>query len=292
VARLLLLTSVCECCVKLMRMSKEELRSHVGRVVAVIPARMGSSRFPGKPLAPLLGRPMIEHVARRALMCDLLDAVYVATCDEEIRSAVEQFGGEAIMTSPTHERASDRVAEAAENFEAEVVVMIQGDEPMVTPSMIAAAVAPFAEDAAVSCVNLARRIDRREEYFDRNTIKVTMNARGDALYFSRAPIPADAFARETDGVCPPVFKQVCVIPFRRDFLHEFARLPQTPLERAESIDMLRAIEHGRPVRLVLIEEETHAVDTAEDLRLVEALMTNDPLVRLYADARVRGGRRV
>jgi 3-deoxy-manno-octulosonate cytidylyltransferase (CMP-KDO synthetase) len=275
-----------------MRVPTEEFKSPVRSVVAVIPARMGSSRFPGKPLAPLLGRPMIEHVVRRALMCDMLDAVYVATCDEEIRSAVEQFGGEVIMTSSAHERASDRVAEAAEGLEAEVVVMIQGDEPMVTPAMIASSVAPLFEDASVSCVNLARRIERREEYVDRNTIKVVSDVRGDALYFSRAPIPADAFTRDRADEGPPVFKQVCVIPFRRDFLREFARLPQTPLERAESIDMLRAVEHGRPVRLVETHEDTHAVDTAEDLRLVEALMKDDPLVRLYAEAGVGRGRRV
>jgi 3-deoxy-manno-octulosonate cytidylyltransferase (CMP-KDO synthetase) len=265
--------------------------SIVGRVVAVIPARMGSSRFPGKPLAPLLGRPMVEHVVRRAAMCERLDAVYVATCDEEIRAAVERFGGEVIMTSAAHERASDRVAEAAESFEAGVVVMIQGDEPLVTPHMIAAAVAPLAGDASVSCVNLARRIERREDYFDRNTIKVLSNLKGDAVYFSRAPVPDGAFARDREGPAPPVFKQVCVIPFRRDFLREFARLPQTPLERAESIDMLRAIEHGRPVRLVEIEEETHAVDTPEDLRLVEALLRDDPLVRLYDGAGFQHGRR-
>jgi 3-deoxy-manno-octulosonate cytidylyltransferase (CMP-KDO synthetase) len=268
------------------------LRSIVGRVVAVVPARMGSSRFPGKPLAPILGRPMVEHVMRRAAMCELLDAVYVATCDEEVRASVERFGGEVIMTSAAHERASDRVAEAAERFEAEVVVMIQGDEPLVTPRMIAAAVAPLFADAGVSCVNLARRIERREEYFDRNTVKVVSNVRGDALYFSRAPVPADAFARLPVAGRPPVFKQVCVIPFRRDFLREFARLPPTPLERAESIDMLRAIEHGRPVRLVEIEEETHAVDTPEDLQLVEALMKDDPLVARYGEACVGGRRRV
>ena len=272
-------------------------QGEVGRVVALIPARMGSSRFPGKPLAPLLGRPMVEHVVRRAAMCELLDAVYVATCDEVIRAAVEGFGGDVLMTSAAHERASDRVAEAAEGFEAEgfeaeVVVMIQGDEPMVTPAMIAASVAPLFADASVSCVNLARRITRREEYFDRNTIKVLMDVRGDALYFSRAPVPAGAFALEKTAESPPVFKQVCVIPFRRDFLREFARLPPTPLERAESIDMLRAIEHGRPVRLVEIEEETHAVDTPEDLRLVEALLKDDPLVRLYGGARVGERRRV
>src|SRR5215212_9498158 len=177
-----------------MRVPTEELKSPARSVVAIIPARMGSSRFPGKPLAPLLGRPLIEHVVRRALMCDLLDAVYVATCDEEIRSAVERFGGGVVMTSDAHERASDRVAEAAEGFEAEVVVMIQGDEPMITPRMIAAAVAPLFADASVSCVNLARRIERREEYVDRNTIKVVSNVRGDAVYFSRAPIPEGAFA--------------------------------------------------------------------------------------------------
>ncbi|HEX8118099.1 MAG TPA: 3-deoxy-manno-octulosonate cytidylyltransferase [Pyrinomonadaceae bacterium] len=266
------------------------MKRGAGKVVAVIPARMGSSRFPGKPLARLLGRPMIEHVARRAAMCETLGAVYVATCDEEIRAAVEGFGGNVIMTSSAHERASDRVAEAAEHFDAEVVVMIQGDEPLVTPRMIAASVAPLLEDPSVSCVNLARRIERREEYLDRNTIKVVSDVRGDALYFSRAPVPEGAFA---DGAAsPPVFKQVCVIPFRRDFLREFARLPQTPLERAESIDMLRAVEHGRPVRLVEIEEETHAVDTPEDLRLVEAMLKDDPLVRLYEAACVALGRRV
>lgn len=275
-----------------MKTLPEELRSVAGRVVAVIPARMGSTRFPGKPLAPLLGRPLVEHVVRRAAMCEQLDAVYVATCDEEIRAAVESFGGEVVMTSDAHERASDRVAEAAERFEAEVVVMIQGDEPLVTPRMIEAAVAPLFEDTSVSCVNLARRITRRVEYFDRNTIKVVTNVSGDALYFSRAPVPADAFTLEGAGAHPPVFKQVCVIPFRRDFLREFARLPPTPLERAESIDMLRAVEHGRPVRMVEIEEETHAVDTPEDLRLVETLMQDDPLVRLYGEALIRGRRRV
>ena len=254
------------------------------RIIAIIPARMGSSRFPGKPLAPLLGRPMIQHVVQRATMCDLLDAVYVATCDEEIRKVVEEFGGAVLMTSAAHERASDRVAEAAAAIEADIVVMIQGDEPMITPGMIASAVAPMFQDPSVACVNLARRIVNQKEYLDRNTIKVVMNVHEDALYFSRSPIPAldnaSNFSNEASG-CPPVFKQVCVIPFRRDFLREFARLPQTPLERAESIDMLRVVEHGGRVRLVVTEVDTHAVDTAEDLRLVEALMMEDPLILKY-----------
>jgi len=252
-------------------------------IIAIIPARMGSSRFPGKPLAPLLGRPMIEHVVHRALISDLLDAVYVATCDQEIRDVVEGFGAPVIMTSADHERASDRVAEAAAALEADIIVMIQGDEPMITPGMIASAVAPLIRDPSVTCVNLARRIVSREEYIDRNTIKVVMNVHGDALYFSRAPIPALDFA-SVDS--PPVFKQVCVIPFRRDFLREFARLPQTPLERAESIDMLRVVESGGRVRMVETEVGTHAVDTIEDLRLVETIMKDDPLILRYGVSRM------
>lgn len=256
----------------------------------MIPARMNSSRFPGKPLARLLGRPMIEHVLRRTAMCEQLDAVYVATCDEEIRDAVEGIGGSVLMTSAAHERASDRVAEAAERVEADIVVMVQGDEPMITPRMIASAVAPMLVDPSIRCVNLARRIVSRDEYASPNTIKVVMNARGDALYFSRTPIPAINFAHDSAGDTAsdsagvrrvPIFKQVCVIPFRRDYLREFARLPPTPLERAESIDMLRVLEHGGRVRLVETDVDTHAVDTPADLRLVESLMESDPLVLRY-----------
>jgi 3-deoxy-manno-octulosonate cytidylyltransferase (CMP-KDO synthetase) len=230
---------------------------------------MASSRFPGKPLAPLLGRPMIEHVLRRAEMSTQLSAVYVATCDEEIKNVVERLGGHVIMTSPTHERASDRVAEAAGQVQAAIVVMIQGDEPMITPVMIAAAVTPLLDDRSVDCVNLVRRITNQQDHLDPNIIKVVMNVNHDALYFSRAPIPWIEF---TEANRLPVFKQVCVIPFRAEFLREFARLAPTPLERAESIDMLRILEHGRRVRLVETTVETHAVDTPEDLLLVEKLM--------------------
>jgi len=250
----------------------------MGPIIAIIPARMGSSRFPGKPLARILGRPMIEHVFRRASMCVLLDSVYVATCDEEIRRVAEGFGAPVLMTSPAHERASDRVAEAAASLDADIVVMIQGDEPMITPEMIASAVAPMIEDPSVNCVNLARRIANWAEYIDRNTIKVIMDVHGDAIYFSRAPVPALDLASVERGAA---FKQVCVIPFRREFLHEYARLPQTPLERAESIDMLRVIESGGRVRMAPTDTDTHAVDTAEDLRLVESLMKDDPLMTRY-----------
>ncbi|HET6977408.1 MAG TPA: 3-deoxy-manno-octulosonate cytidylyltransferase [Pyrinomonadaceae bacterium] len=239
------------------------------RIVAIIPARLGSSRFPGKPLAQLLGRPMIEHVLRPAEQCTQLSAVYVATCDQEIKSVVEGLGGRVIMTSPAHERATDRVAEAAEQVEADIVVMIQGDEPMITSAMISAAITPLLVDRSVECVNLIRRITNQHDYLDPNTIKVVMNVNHDALYFSRAPIPALEFLA---GEQTPVFKQVCVIPFRTEFLRAFMSLSPTKLEQAESIDMLRIIEHGRRVRLVETTVETHAVDTPEDLRLVKKLM--------------------
>ncbi len=257
---------------------RERQGKFMDKIAAVIPARMNSTRFPGKPLASVLGMPMIEHVFRRAVLCDWLDAVYVATCDDEIRRVVKDFGGEVIMTSPHHERASDRVAEAAENLSAEIVVMIQGDEPMITPEMIRAAVEPMLRDSSIECVNLARRIESFEEYVNPNTIKVVMNLRGDALYFSRSGIPAIDF---TDPNRPPVFKQVCVIPFRRRCLSEFARLAPTPLEQGESVDMLRILEHGGRVKLAETYADTHAVDTPDDLRLVESMLKNDRLFLRY-----------
>ena len=248
------------------------------RIVAGIPARMGSSRFPGKPLASILGISMIEHVYRRTAMCDMVDEVFVATCDEEIRRAVEEFGGEAIMTSSAHTRASDRIAEAIEGLEADVVVMIQGDEPMVVPQMIEAALSPIIRDSAVQCVNLAKRIETEEEHRDPNTIKVVMDRRGDALYFSREAVPT---WRVLSFSQIPIFKQVCIIPFRRESLLKFGSLEPTSLEIAESVDMLRFLEHGYPVRMVETDVETFAVDTPTDLARVESLMRQDPLVQKY-----------
>jgi len=244
----------------------------------VIPARMSSSRFPGKPLAKILGISMIEHVYHRVALCEALDAVYVATCDEEIKQAVEDFGGKAIMTSEVHQRASDRVAEAALVIDADVIVMVQGDEPMVVPQMIDQAVAPFGKGEDVQCVNLAKRILDEDEFLNPNTIKVAIGASGDALYFSREPIPTP---RVLDFDNVPAFKQVCIIPFTRDLLLKYTQLEPTPLEIAESVDMLRYLEHGYKVRMVETEFETYAVDTPEDLERVEKILKSDPLVKLY-----------
>lgn len=242
------------------------------RIVAVIPARMGSWRFPGKPLALLCGRPMVEHVYRHTAACDLLDEVIVATCDQEIADAVQSFGAKAVMTSGKHERASDRVAEAVEKSHADIVVMVQGDEPMIRPAMISAAVEPMLADLAIECVNLAAPIRNEQELNDKNTIKVTMSNTGNALYFSREPIPTVYSLPFKEGEW---YKQVCVIPFRRRTLEKFATLPEGILERAESIDMLRLLENGIPVHMVRTEYQTHAVDTPDDLRYVESLMEDD-----------------
>ena len=249
------------------------------KIVAIIPARMGSSRFPGKPLAPILGRPMIEHVYRRTLLCEALNDVFVATCDRDIFEAVESFGGKAVMTSPEHERASDRVAEAAENMDYDVVVMIQGDEPMTYPEMITESLVPFQSGKeAAACVNLTARIKSKKEFEDRNTIKVVMDKDGCAIYMSREPIPT-MHLQDFDQI--PAFKQVCVIPFSAVALREFNQLEPTPLEVAESIDMMRFIEHGRKVKMVETSFSTHAVDNPADLKLVEDLLGQDSLTQQY-----------
>ncbi|MFQ5633754.1 MAG: 3-deoxy-manno-octulosonate cytidylyltransferase [Gammaproteobacteria bacterium] len=249
------------------------------KIVAVIPARMGSSRFPGKPLAPILGKPMIEHVYRRVALCEQLDTTVIATCDEEIRQAAEGFGAPVVMTSAAHERASDRVAEAVGDLDADIIVMVQGDEPMIYPDMIDAAITPFRDDSDIGCVNLSRAVDSREEYENPNTIKVVTDLDNRAMYMSRAPIPTPAAA---GLAATTVLKQVCVIVFTRSELDLYTRLAPTPLEQYESVDMLRLMEHGRAVHMVPTDRDTAAVDCPEDVIRVEALLRNDALVAGYS----------
>jgi len=216
---------------------------------------------------------MIGHVWERVSKCETLDATIVATCDAEIFDYISSIGGIAVMTSATHERASDRCAEALEDFEREVgrkfdiVVMVQGDEPMTHPDMISEALGPILLDPTINVVNLIANITSEEEFVDRNCIKVVTDLHSNALYFSREPIPTGT--RYNDF---PRKKQVCIIPFRRDFLFEYQRLTETLLEKIESIDMLRVLEHGYNVRMVPTEYVTRAVDTPEDLELVAKLM--------------------
>jgi 3-deoxy-manno-octulosonate cytidylyltransferase (CMP-KDO synthetase) len=243
------------------------------KILALIPARMGSTRFPGKPLAPLLGKPMVGHVYERVCTSPLVTLTAVATCDREIYDHISSIGGVAVMTSDRHERASDRCAEALVTLEQsnreryDIVVMVQGDEPMTHPDMIGEAVTPMMTDDAVSVVNLMAEIRDEAEFTDRNCIKVVCDLNGNALYFSREAIPTRCKIARI-----PMAKQVCVIPFRRDFLLEYTRMAPTPLEIAESVDMMRILEYGFKVRMIKTRYNTHAVDTPEDLRQVELLM--------------------
>ena len=248
------------------------------KTIAVIPARMGSSRCPGKPLAMILGRTMIEHIYRRVSMSKSLEATYIATCDEEIKQVAQNFGAPVIMTANTHERASDRVAEAIAQIDADLIVMVQGDEPMTHPEMIDTAVAPFKDDLQLDCVNLVKRIDNEADFYSTNTIKVIMIQRGDALYMSRQPIPT---LNKLGFEHTLAHKQVCIIPFRRSTLIDYSRLPPTPLEQLESVDMLRLLEHGYRVKMVKTEFDTQAVDTEDDLIRVTKLMESDLLMTSY-----------
>ena len=253
------------------------------RSVAVIPARMASSRFPGKPMKTILGMPMIGHCYHRVKMCAELEATYVATCDQEIFDYVENIGGNAVMTLDSHERASDRAAEAMLQIEErlseriDILVMVQGDEPMDTPKMITDAIRPLHEDPMLQVVNLMGKIQSTQEFEDPNTVKVVVDSKNNALYFSREPIPS----RKKGWNQVPMWKQICVIPFRRDFLLEFNRTPEMPLEQIESVDMMRVLETGGVVRMVETEEESVGVDTPVDLQRVEKLMRNDSLLPSY-----------
>jgi 3-deoxy-manno-octulosonate cytidylyltransferase (CMP-KDO synthetase) len=229
---------------------------------------MASTRFPGKPLAPIAGRPMLEHCWRGSDGSELLDEVVIATCDAEIREWAESAGVGCVMTSPDHVRATDRVAEAAEQIDAEAFVLIQGDEPLVTPSMIDAALRPVLEAGAV-CTNLVKRLRSEEELNNPNLVKVVGDRSGRALYFSRSPIPTTLHSG-FEGIA--AYNQVAIFGFRRDTLLEFAALEPTPLEIAESVDMLRYVEHGRPIQLVESNEATQSVDVPEDVVLVERML--------------------
>lgn len=254
------------------------------KVIGIIPARMASSRFPGKPMAEIGGIPMIGHVYFRTKMSRTLDDVYIATCDKEIADYIGSIGGRAIMTSDAHERCTDRIAEAAEKIIADsgekpdIIVNIQGDEPMIFPEMIDEVVSPMLADESLVTANLMSAIKTPEEHEDPNVVKVVVDRNNDALYLSREPIPS---RKKAPG---PVYalKQMGIIAFRRDFLFKFNKLEPTPLEITESVDMLRAVEHGYKVRMVPTEYETYGVDTPENLRFVEERMRKDPLVGKYS----------
>jgi 3-deoxy-manno-octulosonate cytidylyltransferase (CMP-KDO synthetase) len=233
-------------------------------------------------MAPLMGMPMIGHVYLRTKMAKNLDEVFVATCDDVILKYIESIGGKAVMTKDSHERCTDRVSEALlkiesqQNCRYETIVLVQGDEPLVTPNMISQAISAFAEcDAGV--LNLMKRIENEEDQIDPNEVKVVVNRFNEALYFSRESIPSKKKTKNPVDV----YKQVCIMPFTRDFLFKFSELEPTPLENIESVDMLRVLEHGLKVKMAEIKEPIYSVDTMEDLKWAESVMANDSFIKHY-----------
>lgn len=237
-------------------------------VVAIIPARYDSSRLPGKALAEIAGKPMIEHVYRRTSAARGVGVVIVATDDTRICEAVEAFGGRAQLTSRDHLSGTDRLAEVAAGLTADVVVNVQGDEPLIDPSMIDDAIAPFRTDPALQMTTLRRRIDDESERTNPNVTKVVVDRDGYALYFSRAPIP---FTREGSPAAP-AWRHIGLYAYRRECLLRLTALPPTAMEQAEALEQLRALEHGIRIRVLETTHNSIGVDTAEDLERVRRLV--------------------
>jgi len=236
------------------------------KILALIPARMGSSRFPGKPVKLIHGKPMIWHVWQRSMLSNVLNELVIATCDNEIKEVAEAFGAKVVMTSNKHTRSNDRVAEAAQKVPCDIVLNIQGDEPLVSPQLIRDVVKELKNNAGI-----------QEEMQSPHTVKVVSNLNGRVLYFSRYPIPSALISERKY----PVYRQVPILGFRSEFCIKLSQLPEGPLELQENIDLLRAVEHDMPLHTMITEFQTIGVDTPEDLESVERKIEGDSIYKKY-----------
>ncbi|MGI6638137.1 MAG: 3-deoxy-manno-octulosonate cytidylyltransferase [Desulfobulbus sp.] len=239
---------------------------------AIIPARYQSSRFKGKPLALIQGKPMIQHVVERAQASPVLAQVVVATDDERIARAVESFGGQWIMTRPDHDCGTDRLAEAAELLnidDADVIVNIQGDQPLFAPEIVAQVAGPMLDDPDLPMATLIYKITRPEEITNPNHVKTVFDQQGRALYFSRSPIP---FCRQDGEVCPEYYRHLGFYAYRKKFLKIFVTLPMGQWERLEKLEQLRALEFGYTIRVILTEHDSIEVDTPGDIDKIEQML--------------------
>lgn len=246
--------------------------SQIAKVLAVIPARHASSRFPGKPLTPIAGKPMIQHVVERVRRASLVSRVVVATEDARIKAAVEGFGGEAVMTRSDHRTGTDRVAEVAAHISAEIYLNVQGDEPLIDPGTVDALVAAMTEDDSVQLATPCTAISQAADIMDPNIVKVVRDFDGNALYFSRAPIP---WVRDTpETVTAHHWKHLGLYGFRRDALLEFPTLPPGELEHLEQLEQLRWLENGFRIRVVETDYDAVSVDVPSDVARVEKLLAS------------------
>ncbi len=240
------------------------------KVAAFIPARYASTRLPGKPLADIHGKTLVERVYERARACALIDTIIVATDDERIFRAVKSFGGEAVMTSADHRSGADRIAEAVVRApDADIIVNIQGDEPLISPEAVDSAIRPLLEDPSVDISTLKTAITTEAEFLDPHAVKVVTDSRGRALYFSRSPIPYGTGPFNERKARP--FKHIGLYVYRRDFILTFTGLGHSPLEDSESLEQLRALEHGHVIEVVETDYNPVSVDTPEDLERVREI---------------------
>jgi len=241
------------------------------KTFAFIPARYQSTRFPGKPLAPIAGKPMIQRVYERALSCSELEEVYVATDDDRISACLRGFGGKVVMTGKEHRSGTDRISEAARSMglkDNDLIVNIQGDQPLFHPSIVSQLVKPFEEDPSIPMATLKCRIREGEDMGNPNHVKVVTDNKGFAIYFSRHPIP---FNR--DGETGKVYyKHLGFYAYRMDFLQEFTRLPEGVLESAEKLEQLRALEHGFKIKVSETAFDSIEVDVPDDVKKVEEVL--------------------
>lgn len=241
------------------------------KILAIIPSRFGSERFPGKPLSMILDRPMIQHVYERALKCSSLSGVYVATDDKRIYRAVRDFGGDVIMTSREHPTGTDRVAEAAKILEAEdedLIINIQGDQPVFEPEMLNQLIDAFGSDEEIIMATLMCRLEKETDIMNPNHVKVVSDSRGFALFFSRSPIP---YLRDR-SLSVEYYKHLGFYAYRMNFLRKYASLPAGYLERAEKLEQLRVLENGYPIKVIKTEYDSIEIDTPEDIKEAENIL--------------------
>lgn len=237
------------------------------KILCVIPARYASTRLPGKPLADIAGKPMIQRVYERAALAKLPESVVVATDDERVFAAVTKSGGQAVMTSPNHTTGTDRLAEVAAAYpDIDVIVNVQGDEPLIEPQLIDELAAVFADDDSVAMATVKTELTEKQEQLNPNNVKVVTDLNGFALYFSRSLLP---YPRNSGGV--KVYKHIGIYAYRRDFLLKYAGLAPTPLEQAESLEQLRALENGYKIKVITSQAQFVGVDTPEDLARVNEI---------------------